>query len=244
MKVDVEFMIVKNFDVDFDYGVDLIFSISRNVDLNDVLWFEIENSINVKLKDFKIPQNVYRALLEVYVSFHENDDSWYGNSVNEYEEKQREVKPNTQLSLESASLTTHAIANATNAVFKTNYQNTRIGNDQYNSKQCGNHYSGSSGSSGGYSCGNSHGASGHYISRSHLFCDYYKKSGHTKDKCYRLHGFPQDFKFTKRKNLASATNVFGGMHTDYHIGKNITVEDPNSQGLQTLTKDQYSQLMT
>ncbi|KAM3233815.1 hypothetical protein P3L10_019174 [Capsicum annuum] len=84
MKIDVEFMIVKKFGVDFDYGVDLIVSISRNVDLNDDLWFEIENAIDVKSKDFKIPQNVYRALLKVYVSFHENDDSWYGNSVNEY----------------------------------------------------------------------------------------------------------------------------------------------------------------
>ncbi|PHT78285.1 hypothetical protein T459_16337 [Capsicum annuum] len=84
MKIDVEFMIVKKFGVDFDYGVDLIVSISRNVDLNDDLWFGIENAIDVKSKDFKIPQNVYRALLKVYVSFHENDDSWYGNSVNEY----------------------------------------------------------------------------------------------------------------------------------------------------------------
>ncbi|KAM3220893.1 hypothetical protein P3L10_020161 [Capsicum annuum] len=75
---------MKKFGVDFDYGADLIVSISRNVDLNDSLWFEIENSIDVKSKDFKISQNVYRALLEVYVSFHENDDSCYGNSVNEY----------------------------------------------------------------------------------------------------------------------------------------------------------------
>ncbi|PHU14855.1 Peptide-N4-(N-acetyl-beta-glucosaminyl)asparagine amidase A [Capsicum chinense] len=74
----------EKFGVDFDYGADLTVSISRNVDLNDDLWFEIENSINVKFKDFKIPQNVYRALLEVYVSFHENDDFLYGNSVNEY----------------------------------------------------------------------------------------------------------------------------------------------------------------
>ncbi|PHT37674.1 hypothetical protein CQW23_21247 [Capsicum baccatum] len=77
MKIDVEFMIVKKFGVDFDYVTDLIVSISRNVDLNDGLWFEIENSTDVKSKDFKIPQNVYRALLKIYVSFHENDESWY-----------------------------------------------------------------------------------------------------------------------------------------------------------------------
>ncbi|PHU06806.1 Peptide-N4-(N-acetyl-beta-glucosaminyl)asparagine amidase A [Capsicum chinense] len=84
MKIDVEFITVKKFGVDFDYVTDLIILISRNVDLNDDLWFEIENSTDVKSKDFKIPQNVYRALLKIYVSFHENDESWYGNSVNEY----------------------------------------------------------------------------------------------------------------------------------------------------------------
>ncbi|KAM3290029.1 hypothetical protein P3S67_018318 [Capsicum chacoense] len=84
MKNDIEFMIVKKFGVDFDYAADLIVSISRNVDLKDGLLFEIENSTDVKSKDFKIPQNVYRALFEVYVSFHENDETWYGKSVNVY----------------------------------------------------------------------------------------------------------------------------------------------------------------
>ncbi|KAF3623564.1 hypothetical protein FXO38_30678, partial [Capsicum annuum] len=84
IKIDVEFMIVKKFGVDFDYGDDLIVSISRNMDLNDSLWFEIENLTDVKSKYFKVPQNVYRALLKVYVSFHENDESLYDNSVNEY----------------------------------------------------------------------------------------------------------------------------------------------------------------
>ncbi|KAM3343371.1 hypothetical protein P3S68_025460 [Capsicum galapagoense] len=56
-----------------------------NVDLlNDGLRLEFENSTDVKSKDFKIPRNVYRAVLEVYVSFHENDESWYANPVNEY----------------------------------------------------------------------------------------------------------------------------------------------------------------
>ncbi|KAF3661089.1 hypothetical protein FXO38_11886 [Capsicum annuum] len=75
---------VKKIGVDFDSGADLIIPISRNVYVNDGLWFEIENSTNVKSKDFKIPQNVYRAVLKVYVSFYENDESWYSNPVNEY----------------------------------------------------------------------------------------------------------------------------------------------------------------
>ncbi|KAK3026473.1 hypothetical protein RJ639_041770 [Escallonia herrerae] len=65
-------------------GADLILPISRNLPLNDGLWFEIENSTDVELKEFKIPQNAYRAVLEVYVSFHENDEFWYGNLPNEY----------------------------------------------------------------------------------------------------------------------------------------------------------------
>ncbi|KAH0708989.1 hypothetical protein KY284_010416 [Solanum tuberosum] len=69
---------------EFDSGVDLIVPISRNMHLNDGLWFEIENSTDVPSKDFKIRPNVYRAVLEVYVSFHENDESWYGNPPNEY----------------------------------------------------------------------------------------------------------------------------------------------------------------
>ncbi|PKI49622.1 hypothetical protein CRG98_030012 [Punica granatum] len=35
-------------------------------------------------KKFSIPQNVYRDVLEVYVSFHKNDEFWYGNYPNEY----------------------------------------------------------------------------------------------------------------------------------------------------------------
>ncbi|OIT00199.1 PREDICTED: peptide-N4-(N-acetyl-beta-glucosaminyl)asparagine amidase A [Nicotiana attenuata] len=71
-------------ELGFDYGADLIVPISRNLPLNDGLWFEIENSTDVQSKEFKIPQNAYRALLEVYVSFHENDEFWYGNLPNGY----------------------------------------------------------------------------------------------------------------------------------------------------------------
>uniref|UniRef100_A0A5B6YK70 Peptide N-acetyl-beta-D-glucosaminyl asparaginase amidase A N-terminal domain-containing protein n=1 Tax=Davidia involucrata TaxID=16924 RepID=A0A5B6YK70_DAVIN len=65
-------------------GADLILPISRNLPLNDGLWFEIENSNDIESKEFKIPQNAYRAVLEVYVSFHENDEFWYSNFPNEY----------------------------------------------------------------------------------------------------------------------------------------------------------------
>lgn len=67
----------------YDSKADLILPISRDLPLNDGLWFEIQNSTDVHSKEFKISQNVYRAVLEVYVSPHENDEFWYTNYVNE-----------------------------------------------------------------------------------------------------------------------------------------------------------------
>ncbi|KAJ0249288.1 Peptide-N4-(N-acetyl-beta-glucosaminyl)asparagine amidase A protein [Hirschfeldia incana] len=73
---------------DYDYisprAADMIVPISRNLPLNDGLWFEISSLGDSKSKEFKIPRNVYRAVLEVYVSFHENDEFWYGNLPNDF----------------------------------------------------------------------------------------------------------------------------------------------------------------
>ncbi|GKV14906.1 hypothetical protein SLEP1_g25709 [Rubroshorea leprosula] len=68
------------------YGsrADLILPIARSFPLNDGLWFEIENSTDTEGKEIKIRQNVFRAVLEVYVSFHESDEFWYGNPPNDY----------------------------------------------------------------------------------------------------------------------------------------------------------------
>ncbi|ESW05220.1 hypothetical protein PHAVU_011G162100 [Phaseolus vulgaris] len=63
---------------------DLVLPISRNPPLNDGLWFVIDNSTAEGLKEFRVPQNAYRAVLEVYVSFHERDEFWYGNPPEEY----------------------------------------------------------------------------------------------------------------------------------------------------------------
>lgn len=70
----------------FGYGfpADLILPVSRNLPLSDGLWFEIVNSSDTAMKEFKIPQNAYRAVLEVYISYHEKDEFWYGNPPNEY----------------------------------------------------------------------------------------------------------------------------------------------------------------
>ena len=68
-----------------------------------------------------------------------------------------------------------------------------------------------------------------------MFCDYCKKSGHIEEKCYRLHGFPQDFKFTKGKNSGSAANVHGNSGS-------TTSEKYEEQGnnlTHSITYDQY-----
>ncbi|KAG9445915.1 hypothetical protein H6P81_012043 [Aristolochia fimbriata] len=68
----------------FDSPADLILPISRNLPLNDGLWFVVENSTDTQLKQFQVPRNTYRAVLEVFVSFHSNDEFWYTNPPDEY----------------------------------------------------------------------------------------------------------------------------------------------------------------
>uniref|UniRef100_A0A1D1Y319 Peptide-N4-(N-acetyl-beta-glucosaminyl)asparagine amidase A n=1 Tax=Anthurium amnicola TaxID=1678845 RepID=A0A1D1Y319_9ARAE len=63
---------------------DLILPISRDLPLEDGQWFPIENSTGAPPKELAIPRNAYRAVLEVYVSFHSGDEFWYGNPPNDY----------------------------------------------------------------------------------------------------------------------------------------------------------------
>ncbi|KAH0725954.1 hypothetical protein KY289_001947 [Solanum tuberosum] len=43
--------------------------------------------------------------------------------------------------------------------------------------------------------------------KSNLVCNYCKKTGHTIDQCYKIHGFPADFKFTKTKRYQKGAMV-------------------------------------
>ncbi|GER41714.1 peptide-N4-(N-acetyl-beta-glucosaminyl) asparagineamidase A [Striga asiatica] len=65
---------------------DFILPISKYTPKNgdDGPWFEIYNSTQVESKQFKIPQNSFRAVLEVCLSYHENDEFWYSNPPNSY----------------------------------------------------------------------------------------------------------------------------------------------------------------
>ncbi|OIT21936.1 hypothetical protein A4A49_55608, partial [Nicotiana attenuata] len=53
------------------------------------------------------------------------------------------------------------------------------------------------------------GFSGGYKQKAQVFCDYCKFKGHTKDVCYKLVGYPPDFKPKKKtfgRNMAAAHN--------------------------------------
>jgi len=45
-------------------------------------WFQIENSSDVQSKSLQLPPNAYRAVLEIFVSFHSDDEFWYSNPPN------------------------------------------------------------------------------------------------------------------------------------------------------------------
>ncbi|XP_060216321.1 uncharacterized protein LOC132643809 [Lycium barbarum] len=68
-----------------------------------------------------------------------------------------------------------------------------------------------------------------------LFCNYCKKTNHTIDNCYRLIGFPSDFKFTisKRYSVAKGNAVISG--------DNVSTQQ-NNTGDQPMTQDQYHNL--
>ncbi|XP_019261720.1 PREDICTED: uncharacterized protein LOC109239589 [Nicotiana attenuata] len=80
-----------------------------------------------------------------------------------------------------------------------------------------------------------------------LFRKYCKKHGHIIDKCYKLHGFPTNFKFTKSRKAAanmvtdsefSASDCTSSNQTSIvHVAENASV-------VPGLTKQQYSQLLS
>ncbi|XP_015168339.1 uncharacterized protein [Solanum tuberosum] len=164
------------------------------------------------------------------------------------EEKQREVKPHSRVHLDSTSLNVsassssgsrHSIAGNNTSTFRTNYTPNRGGGKGVykpnpTSNSSSGYYAGSSSNS-----GNSFRTYPPNHNKSNLLCDYCKKSGHTEEKCYRLHGFPQDFKFTKGRNSGSAANVHGNSRSSI----SEKYEEQENNLTHSLTQDQYNQLL-
>lgn len=65
-----------------DRPADLILPISANGD--DGLWFRIESESGLYGQKVAIPRNTYKAVMEIYVSFHGNDEFWYSNPPDSY----------------------------------------------------------------------------------------------------------------------------------------------------------------
>lgn len=132
------------------------------------------------------------------------------------EEKQREIRTNNHLIMESTSLNVNGPGNNR---FRTSYnpQGNTAGQNTYRPTLQSN--------------------------RSKLFCDYCKKQGHTKEKCYKLHGFPQDFKFIRGRNAGSAANVHGQCEEMQVCGNEDAECRNQNQNLQSLTSQQYNQLL-
>ncbi|XP_019223692.1 PREDICTED: uncharacterized protein LOC109205435 [Nicotiana attenuata] len=86
-------------------------------------------------------------------------------------------------------------------------------------------------------------------SKPNVTCKYCKKPGHTTEKCYKLHGYPPSFKFTKTPNIRkTAAHVELTNHPEFGTGDIPTEHGtlPQSEDMSAiagLTKDQYSQLM-
>ncbi|XP_049378001.1 uncharacterized protein LOC125842716 [Solanum stenotomum] len=127
------------------------------------------------------------------------------------EEKQRKMKPHNHTVLDSTSLNAYVQSNNGTGLKnpRTNYSSTRGGGNGPNNHNNNNNnnntmFRGSSSTN-----------------RSSLFSDYYKRSGHTKDRCYKLHGYPSNSRFPKGKSLGSVGNVCAS-----EMSKDQSEEDP------------------
>ncbi|XP_020595660.1 peptide-N4-(N-acetyl-beta-glucosaminyl)asparagine amidase A-like [Phalaenopsis equestris] len=61
---------------------DLILPISNDVgECGPGYWFKLHNSSQILLTSLSIPNNTYRAVLELYVSHHDEDEYWYANPL-------------------------------------------------------------------------------------------------------------------------------------------------------------------
>ncbi|TMW97725.1 hypothetical protein EJD97_005079 [Solanum chilense] len=125
------------------------------------------------------------------------------------EDKQRVVKPSTRMNLDAISV-------------KENFRKNYSQNKRTNNRGPSNH---------------SQQDNRTYlfldINKANLFCNYCKKTGHTEEKCYRQHGFPHNFKFTKGRNSGSAAIAHN----------NCEAPMDHAHGTQSLTKDQYDHLV-
>ncbi|WRX14310.1 Reverse transcriptase [Theobroma cacao] len=87
--------------------------------------------------------------------------------------------------------------------------------------------------------------------RKDLVCSHYGKKGHVKEKCYRIVGFPEDFKFTSGKNnfrkgkaVANNVTVASDRYTsDHRPDQEEESVEGNSMSQLSIIKQQVNRLM-
>ncbi|KAJ0017827.1 hypothetical protein Pint_10779 [Pistacia integerrima] len=81
-----------------------------------------------------------------------------------------------------------------------------------------------------------------------LVCEHCNVKGHKKENCYRLIGYPPDFKFTKKKGLyqpsSAAHNVISSDQADTHTNAiSSTPDSSKSKSSALFTKEQYAEIL-
>ncbi|OIT39417.1 hypothetical protein A4A49_58025, partial [Nicotiana attenuata] len=128
------------------------------------------------------------------------------------DEKQREIKPNNHLIVESTSLN---VGTSGQNPFRTNFPTDN----------------------------NNRG-----ISRGRLICDYCKRPGHSKERCYKLHGYPQNYStqnFTPRQFSNNRNYDQGqGIADEITTGEETENKAQDDGRNMSLTQEQYGQLVS
>ncbi|XP_049394868.1 uncharacterized protein LOC125859209 [Solanum stenotomum] len=137
------------------------------------------------------------------------------NGVKLYQdEKQREIKHNAQVFMKSTSLNA---SNSRKKVMESVAFNTNgsAGASTFRSMRANNSSTGNKNPNFiiNYSQTNSY-----IVTRTHIICDYYKKPGNTRDKCYKLHVYPQ--------TNNPQTNNYQNSNTSNHNGYRGNNQNP------------------
>lgn len=99
------------------------------------------------------------------------------------DEKQREIKPNTQLFMESTALN---MGNSGKMIMESGSFNASSSGGASTSRQPRQNAAGNNNFRTNYSQITTYNGN-----RGRIVCDYRRKTGHTRDRCYKLHGYPQ-----------------------------------------------------
>lgn len=68
----------------YEHPADFVIPVVADTEGNGGFWFRIEDETRLVSKSIIIPRNTQRLVLEMYASFHGDDEFWYSNPPNRY----------------------------------------------------------------------------------------------------------------------------------------------------------------